>query len=145
MSLYCKRAQGPVRRAVFDILFYTGAAAHGRARRRHGTGEHLGELEALVLTAVMRAGEQANGTAVYKEIEKRSRREPSLPSVHVTLRRLEEKGLLTSETGDPSPRGGRPRRFYRPTPDGVRSLRDFQEMWRKAWSGLDLPDPEALR
>lgn len=109
-----------------------------------GRGEHLGELEALVLTAVMRVGQDANGTAVYTEIEARANREPSLPSVHVTLRRLEEKGLLTSEVGEPSPRGGRPRRYYRPTPEGVRALQAFREMWRRVWSGLELPDPEGL-
>lgn len=109
-----------------------------------GRGEHLGEFEALVLTAVVRAGQGANGTAIYREIGERSGRDPSLPSVHVTLRRLEEKGLLVSDTGDPSPRGGRPQRYYRLTPAGVRSLRAFQEMWHKVWSGLDLSDPEAF-
>lgn len=109
-----------------------------------GRGEHLGELEALILTAVVRVGESANGTAVYHEIEARSGRDPSLPAVHVTLRRLEEKGLLASEVGDSSRQGGRPRRYYRPTPDGVRSLREFREMWRSVWSGLELPDSEAL-
>lgn len=109
-----------------------------------GRGEHLGELEALVLAAVVRVGDGANGTAVYQEIEGRSGRAPSLPAVHVTLRRLEEKGLLTSDVGEPSGRGGRPRRFYRPTPDGARALRQFREMWHKVWSGLELPDPEAL-
>jgi DNA-binding PadR family transcriptional regulator len=109
-----------------------------------GRGEHLGELEALVLAAVVRVREQANGTAVYQEIEARSGREVSLPAIHVTLRRLEEKGLLTSEVGEPSPRGGRPRRFYRPTPEGVRSLKEFRTMWRSVWKGLELPDPETL-
>jgi PadR family transcriptional regulator PadR len=107
-------------------------------------GEHLGDLEALVLTAVARVGAAANGTAVYHEIEGRSGRDPSLPAVHVTLRRLEEKGLLTSAVGEPSARGGRPRRFYRPTPDGMRALHEFRDMWRKVWSGLDLPEPETL-
>jgi DNA-binding PadR family transcriptional regulator len=101
-------------------------------------------LEALVLTAVMRLGGRPHGTAVYEEIEARTGRDPSLAGVHVTLRRLEEKGLLVSTTGNPSRRGGRPRRFYAPTPDGVRSLRDFQVMWRKAWRGLELPEPESL-
>lgn len=109
-----------------------------------GRGENLGEFEALVLTAVLRVGERANGTAVYEEIGTRAGREPSLPSVHVTLRRLEEKGLVSSDVGEPSPRGGRPRRFYRATPDGVRALREFREMWRSVWSGLELPDPETL-
>lgn len=109
-----------------------------------GRGEHLGELEALVLTAVLRVDHGSNGTAVYREIEEHARRGVSLPAVHVTLRRLEEKGLLTSEVGEPSRRGGRPRRYYRPTPDGVRAIRAFQEMWRKVWTGLELPDPEVL-
>lgn len=108
-------------------------------------GEHMGELEALVLTAVMRVGPRAHGMAVYQEIEARTGRDPGLTGVHVTLRRLEEKGLLVSEVGQPSKRGGRPRRFYDPTPDGVRALRKFQDMWKKAWRGLDLPEPEALR
>lgn len=108
-----------------------------------GRGEHLGELEALVLAAVLRVGSDANGTAVYREIVERSGREASLPSLHVTLRRLEEKGLLASHVGVPSPRGGRPRRFYRPTPEGVEALRAFRAMWRSVWSDLDLPDPEA--
>jgi DNA-binding PadR family transcriptional regulator len=104
--------------------------------------DHLGELEALVLTAVVRVGANANGAAVYREIQNRAGRDPSLPAVHVTLRRLEEKGLLTSEAGTTSPRGGRPRRFYRSTRDGVRALQTFQDMWRNVWRGLQWPDSE---
>jgi DNA-binding PadR family transcriptional regulator len=109
-----------------------------------GRGDHLGELEALVLTAVIRVRRQANGTAVYREIEARAGRDVSLPAVHVTLRRLEEKGLVVSDPGGSSPRGGRPRRFYRPTPEGVRSVQEFRAMWRSVWKGLELPDPETL-
>ena len=103
-------------------------------------GEHLGELEALVLAGVVRVGPGANGTEVYQELEARSEREFSLPAIHVTLRRLEEKGLLSSEVGTPSPQGGRPRRYYRPTPLGLTRLAEFREMWRRVWSGLVLPD-----
>jgi DNA-binding PadR family transcriptional regulator len=42
-----------------------------------------------------------------------------------------------------SPRGGRPRRYYRPTPAGIRTLREFREMWVRVWDGVELPDPEA--
>ena len=104
----------------------------------------MGELEALVLVGVVRLGSGANGTAVYQALEARSAREFSLPAIHVTLRRLEEKGLLRSELGGSSPRGGRPRRFYRPTPLGIRTLKEFRDMWGRVWSGLRLPDPEAL-
>ncbi len=110
-----------------------------------GRGEHLGELEALVLVGVVRLGSGANGTAVYQDLEARSTRKLSLPAIHVTLRRLEEKGLLRSELGGSSPRGGRPRRFYRPTPLGIRSLAAFRDMWGQVWSGVQLPDPETLQ
>jgi DNA-binding PadR family transcriptional regulator len=110
-----------------------------------GRGHHLGEFEALVLSAVQRIGDDANGTAVYSEIEARSGRDPSLPAVHVTLRRLEEKGLLKSDVGDSSSRGGRPRRYYRPTPEGILALREFRDMWDRVWNGLELPVPEARR
>lgn len=108
-----------------------------------GRGEHLGELEALVLAGVVRLGGRANGTAVFADLEARSERELSLPAIHVTLRRLEEKGLLESDVGGRSPRGGRPRRYYRPTPSGIHTLREFREMWARVWQGLELPDPEA--
>lgn len=108
-------------------------------------GQNLGEFEALVLTSVMRVGRGANGVAVYGEIEARSGRAPSLPAVHVTLRRLEDKGLLTSEIGEPSPRGGRPRRYYRVTAEGVRAVQGFRDMWRSVWKGLLLPDPDRLK
>ena len=106
--------------------------------------EHLGELEALVLAGVARLGTGANGTAVYQDLEARAERELSLPAIHVTLRRLEDKGLLRSELGDSSPQGGRPRRFYQPTPDGIRTLREFRDMWGRLWQGLELPDPEGM-
>ena len=109
-----------------------------------GRREHLGELEALVLAGVARLGTGANGTAVYQHLEAHSERELSLPAIHITLRRLENKGLLRSELGDPSPRGGRPRRYYRPTPDGIRSLREFRDMWGRVWHGLELPDPGGM-
>jgi len=109
-----------------------------------GRGKHLGELEALVLTAVIAAGQEANGAAIYEEIEARSGRDVSLPAIHVTLRRLEAKGLLISETAEPSPRGGRSRRFYELTADGARALREFRTMWQNLWKGVDLPDPKTL-
>jgi PadR family transcriptional regulator, regulatory protein PadR len=105
----------------------------------------LGEFEALVLTAVVRVGDGANGTAVYQEIEAQTEgRDVSLPAVHVTLRRLEDKGLLTSVLGDTSPRGGRPQRFFAPTADGARALHEFRAMWQRVWRGLELPDPGTL-
>ncbi len=103
--------------------------------------DHLGQLEALVLAGVGWAGPSATGPAVYEELEERSRRTISLPSIHVTLRRLQEKGLLSSTTGDTPPNGGRPSRHYRLTDEGVRALADFRAMWDRVWHGFEMPDP----
>lgn len=100
----------------------------------------LGEFEALILASVIRVGTGANGVTVFQEASTASGREVSLPAVHVTLRRLEEKGLLRSVVGTSSERGGRPRRFYEATPDGVRAVAEFRDMWRRVWRGLTLPD-----
>lgn len=107
-----------------------------------GKGDRLGELEAVVLAAVLHAGEEANGAAVYRELSERGGRDPGVASIHVTLRRLEEKGLLASSVGTPSPRGGRPRRFYSPTPAGLRALATFRRMWEGLLAGLPLRGTE---
>ena len=84
----------------------------------------LGELEMMVLLAVLRLGDEAYGTAIMEEIERRTRRDVARGSVYVTLDRLEQKELVTSRLGDPSPvRGGRAKRFFRMRPAGVRALK----------------------
>lgn len=113
-------------------------------REQMAKGEHLGELEALVLTGVVRVGPSASGPDVFEELEARSRRAVSLPSIHVTLRRLEDKGLLRSTTGSPPARGGRPSREYRLTDEGIWALSEFRDMWRRVWRDFELPDSEAV-
>ena len=108
-------------------------------------GKHLGELEALVLASVLHIGESANGAAVYRELEVRGSRDPGVAAIHVTLRRLEQKGYLTSDVGTPSRRGGRPRRWYAPTDLGKRALGAYRRMWASVLSDLVLPDPETSR
>lgn len=126
--------------AWYKTLFYTLRVA-GLVDGGHvmGSSGHLGGLEAMVMAAVARAAPGANGVAVYDEIIRLTARDPSLPAIHVTLRRLEEKRLLSSREGDPSPRGGKPRRYYEITPDGWSLLRRFRDDWTALWSGLEIP------
>jgi PadR family transcriptional regulator, regulatory protein PadR len=99
--------------------------------------EHLGSLELLVLLAVMRAGRNASGIPIAREIEASSGRDVVLGSVYTTLSRLEEKGLLISELGAPTAeRGGRAKALFRLTAKGLREVRDTQCTLTKLWSGL---------
>ena len=71
-------------------------------------GQTLGEFEQIVLLAILRLGENAYGVTIREEIIARTERQPNPGALYVTLDRLEEKGLVRSEFGDPTPqRGGR--------------------------------------
>lgn len=84
----------------------------------------LAEFELLVLLSVLALGDDAYPLAVGKDIERRSGRKASRQSVLITLDRLEEKGLLTSFYGDPTPvRGGRAKHIFRPKPLALEAVK----------------------
>lgn len=86
--------------------------------------EYLGQLELMVLLGVARPDSDTYGVQIAKWIEEASGREVSLASVYVALERLEEKGLIASTLGEPTPqRGGRARTYFKPTASGVREAR----------------------
>jgi DNA-binding PadR family transcriptional regulator len=105
-----------------------------------GKREYLGTLELLVLLAVMRAGRNASGIPIAHEIEACGGREVALGSIYTTLARLEEKGLLISELGEPTPeRGGRAKAFFRVTARGLKEVRHARSVLTELWHGL--PEP----
>src|ERR1041385_4206276 len=92
-------------------------------------GTYIGELEELVLLIVGILYRDAYGVAVMDEIEKQTGRRLNISAVHTVLKRLEEKGLLKSEMGDPtSERGGRRKRIFLLTAAGKRTLNEANEM-----------------
>ena len=54
---------------------------------------YLGEFEELVLTIVMVLKDEAYGNSIVKAIKEYQDRTVNLSAVHVTLYRLEEKGI----------------------------------------------------
>ena len=67
----------------------------------------LGEFEQVVLLAIAHLRGEAYGVPIVEEIERRTGRAVARAAVYVTLRRLEEKGFVSSWIGDPTPeRGG---------------------------------------
>jgi PadR family transcriptional regulator len=99
--------------------------------------DYLGSFELMVILTLIRLGEDAYGVPISREIEGRSGREVALGSVYATLERLEEKGLVTSELGEPTPeRGGRAKRYFRVTARGLREVRVTQSVLKKLWHRL---------
>jgi DNA-binding PadR family transcriptional regulator len=80
----------------------------------------LGEVELLVLLAVLRLGDDAYAVPIRALIWDEARVELSRGTVYVTLERLERKGYVTSWFSDPQAvRGGKARRIFRLKPPGV--------------------------
>jgi DNA-binding PadR family transcriptional regulator len=98
---------------------------------------YLGEFELVVMLAVIRLGEGAYGVPVYREIEEQTGRGAAFGTVYATLDRLERKGLVRSDLGDPTPeRGGRAKRYFRATAKGLRLVRQARQVLTKLWCGL---------
>jgi len=88
----------------------------------------LGEFEEIVMLAVGILYKEAYGIAIIDEIESRANRKVSIGSLQTVLRRLEEKGYLSSEFGEAtSVRGGKRKRYFSLTALGSRVLRETQE------------------
>lgn len=103
-----------------------------------GEGARLGEFELMVMLAVLHRNDDAYGVTIADELEERSGRATSRGALYVTLKRLEEKGFLTSSLDRPvEDRGGRRRRYYRATAEGISAVGEAREAMRRMWHGLE--------
>ena len=99
--------------------------------------DYLGQFELMVLLAVIRIGEDAYGVPITRELEAASGREVGIGSVYAALERLEEKSLVSSRTGDPTPeRGGRAKQYFEVTSAGHGAVRDARRTLTRLWSRL---------
>lgn len=102
------------------------------------TKETLGEFEELVLLAALRLGSGAYGLSITNEIAETAGRPVVRASVYVTLRRLEQRGLIkTWRESEGEAQGGKPRRFVKVEPRAVELLRQSRDSLRRMWSGLE--------
>lgn len=96
--------------------------------------EYLGEFEELVLTMVGILQEEAYGNSIVTEMKERLGRDANLSAVHVTLYRLEDKGLVKSSMGGATnSRGGRRKRIFVITNAGLAMLRSIKESKLELW------------
>jgi DNA-binding PadR family transcriptional regulator len=96
----------------------------------------LTDFELMVLLAILRLDE-AYGVPIARELEDTAGRTVVVGAVYAVLDRLEERGLVASRLGDPTPeRGGRARRYFRVTPRGLRAVKDTRRALVSLWTNL---------
>jgi PadR family transcriptional regulator PadR len=102
------------------------------------TDIYLGELEQIVLLAVLRLGDDAYAVPILEQIERQTGRKVARGALYTALDRLEAKGCLRSRVGDPLPeRGGRARRYFTVTPAAIGALKASRLALMRLWHGLE--------
>ncbi len=86
-----------------------------------------GLLDVCVLAAIK--DEESYGYKIIKDMKPYVALSES--TLYTILKRLELANMLTVRTAE---HGGRLRKYYRITPDGVRRIEDFKEDWKKILS-----------
>jgi PadR family transcriptional regulator, regulatory protein PadR len=98
---------------------------------------YLGEFELMILLTIIRLGDDVYGVPLSKELGVMRGRDVSVASVYAALDRLELKGLVASTLGESTPeRGGRAKRYFRVTEQGLRSVRETRRLLSKLWKSL---------
>jgi DNA-binding PadR family transcriptional regulator len=104
---------------------------------RLGMRHHIiGDFEQRILFALVHLGSDAYGVSIRDEIEARTGRVISAGALYTALDRLEQRGLVSSRLGDPTPqRGGKRKRLYSLQPAGERALARVYESLRLMAAG----------
>jgi DNA-binding PadR family transcriptional regulator len=120
------------------IYIYYIVSMQGR-RKEAKHYDPLGEFETLVLLAILQLGQDAYGMRIHIELEERAERHSSYGALYTTLDRLEQKGYLSSYTGDPTPeRGGRAKKYFQIEAAGEAALKQSVAAIRRMTKGLEL-------
>lgn len=98
---------------------------------------HLGEFEEIVMLTVAILHGEAYGVSIIEEIEIRLDRSVSMGALQTVLKRLEDKGYLSSELGEAtSVRGGKRKRFFTVTNLGKDMLKTAKEQRLGLWNAI---------
>ncbi|MEQ8584212.1 MAG: helix-turn-helix transcriptional regulator [Marinoscillum sp.] len=97
----------------------------------------IGSLEETILLIVLVMQEDVYGVSVVEEYQSRTGKTISIPAIHTVLKRLEQKGLVTSKMGGATTeRGGRKKRIFEITKAGYKILADLKatrdDLWEMA-------------
>jgi PadR family transcriptional regulator, regulatory protein PadR len=97
----------------------------------------LGEFEELVLLTVAALQQDAYGIEIKRELEARIKEKLSVGSIQSALKRMEEKGFLTSEFGEATlKRGGKRKRIYSTTSYAHKVLAEMKEIRAGLWASI---------
>jgi DNA-binding PadR family transcriptional regulator len=97
----------------------------------------LSRQEEIVLLTIWKLKDNAYGVTIREYISQVTGKYWSIGSIYVPLDRLVEKGLVSTYQGEPTKRrGGRSKRFYTVTQDGMGILGEIRQVQETLWKGF---------
>ena len=99
--------------------------------------KELTVAEEMILTAILRLGDNAYGVAIRRKVTEVTQKEFIYGTLYNLLDQLVRKGYVGKSRGTPTPeRGGRSKIYYALTPEGVAALEFARSLHQKIWEGL---------
>ena len=99
--------------------------------------QSLGEFEELVLLMVAALHDEAYGVSILENLETKLDKKVNVSAIHVSLKRLENKGFVTSRFGGiTNDRGGRRKKFYVITAAGKKALDTHYQVRKKIYQQI---------
>ena len=99
--------------------------------------EFLTRMEEILLMTIHRIAPEAYGVTIRAKIEDLLGRSVSVGAVYVPLDRLAERGYLETWYGDPTPeRGGRRKKYYKLTQEGLTILKETKALQDTLWENI---------
>lgn len=97
----------------------------------------LGEFQELILMTVIVLQDEAYGNEIQRDLEERLNERLSTGAIQTALKRMEEKGFLTSEWGEATQkRGGKRKRIYAATPLAHQVLQEMKDIRSQLWEAM---------
>ena len=94
----------------------------------------LSRPEEIILFTILKLKDNAYCVPIREKASEISGKEWSFGAVYVPLHRLEKKGFVKSFFDDSKPiRGGRSRRIYKMTADGMKGRAEVRELHESMW------------
>lgn len=101
--------------------------------------ELVGSLEEIVLMILLK-NERIGSVGIAQEYTAALGKNITIPAIHVVLKRMEKKGWVASEFGEPTAeRGGRRKRVYWATPTAYKVISQLTAVKAKLWDSIPKP------
>lgn len=97
----------------------------------------LSRPEELFLLAIWKLQDNAYAVTIRDQVNKITGESWSFGATFITLERLVQKRYLTSYLSEPTQkRGGRSKRMYELTREGIRALLDIKKLQESIWDNI---------